>query len=106
MKKITKIISFCLILCLLLSVFAACSVSKTSIVGTWICSLDGVTLESDGSYIMASMSYSGDITSAEFGNYVIRGNKVILKDSSTGKKTTFKYRNGKLICDGKTYKKS
>ena len=71
MKNFVKIISFLLMITLLLSIITGCGVSKYSVTGTWICSLDGFTLNSDGSYIKASMSYSGNITDAEFGEYTI-----------------------------------
>ena len=106
MKKVVKILAICLVLSLFITTFSGCGISQYTVQGTWISGMEGFTLERDGSYTKVTMSYSGDITDAEFGEYTITGNKVILRDSSTGEKTIYRYRNGKLVNNGQEFKKT
>ena len=108
MKKLTKIISLCVMVALLVSTLAACGLSEAEAVGTWSGTYTyngndfsvAIVLESDGSYAKVTMK-NGMLSSSETGDYEIKGNKVTLYDSDSivyhGKSITYKYKNGALV---------
>lgn len=116
MKKVLKAISLCTVLVMLLSLLAGCSVSKDDLVGTWTGSWEyngkkitsAIVFKADGTYGMSTLS-GWDVSSSEAGEYEIKGNKVILYDSSSavyhGNYMELTYRNGKLENNGHYYSK-
>lgn len=116
MKKTIRILALFVTIVLLVGALTACSISEVDLIGTWSCSY-----HHNGELIVASIVFNGDGTygkaivkedsiSSESGDYEIKGNKVILYDSSAstyhGIRTEYKYKDGGLVNNDHIFTKS
>lgn len=108
MSRNKKAIIICLIMLLVCAVMTSCGISEAEAIGTWSCAYtyngndfdSAFQLSEDGTYVKIVMK-NGSLSSTETGEYEVKGNKVILYDSSAmtyhGKSMEFKYKDGVLI---------
>lgn len=107
MNKIIRKISLCVVFALVVAVLAGCGLSEEDAVGTWSGTYTyngnefsvAFTLYNDGTYDKVIFK-NGSLSSTETGDYEVKGNQVILYDSSSltyhGTSTRYNYKNGML----------
>ena len=113
MKKITKILAVCMVVALLSSILASCSVSPSKVAGTYSGTYTyngssysvGIVLSEDGDY--AKVTYkNGSMYSSETGKYEIKGKKVrLINKGSGGGVTEYKFKSDTLINNGHKFTK-
>lgn len=117
MKKSVKIISLVIVMSIVALFFVSCAASEKDIVGTWEgqWTYNGasygkiIVIKSDGTYTSV-MYKNGSFHEYEMGDWEIEGRNIILYDDDSityhGTSTTYKYKNGNLVNNNHTFKKS